>query len=176
MNALSSDPAVPDPTVPVALRVPAHRVSPRAVSYWRALNALSLLVSGVVLAAAWLGWEDMWGWLKIVGVTVLALEVVGVFVEPWFKFRVHRWEVDDVAVHTRSGWLNLETKVAPLSRVQTVEFAQGALMRLFGVASLTVTTASAAGPITIEGLAADQARELVARLTAITGSDRGDAT
>jgi membrane protein YdbS with pleckstrin-like domain len=49
-------------------------------------------------------------------------------------------------------------------------------MRLFRLASLTVTTASAAGPITIDCLDADRARELVATLTAITGASEGDAT
>jgi membrane protein YdbS with pleckstrin-like domain len=49
-------------------------------------------------------------------------------------------------------------------------------MRLFGLASITVTTASAAGPITIDCLDADVARQVVARLTAITAATEGDAT
>ena len=95
---------------------------------------------------------------------------------PRIRSRVHRWEVSDTAVHTREGWIGRESRIAPISRVQTVDSRQGALMRLFGLASITVTTASAAGPITIEGLDADTAREVVARLTAITAATEGDAT
>jgi membrane protein YdbS with pleckstrin-like domain len=60
--------------------------------------------------------------------------------------------------------------------VQTVDFSQGAIMRAFRIASLTVTTASAAGPITISGLDADETRALAATLTAITAADEDDAT
>ena len=60
--------------------------------------------------------------------------------------------------------------------VQTVDSRQGAVMRMFGLASITVTTASAAGPITIDCLDDAVAREVVARLTAITAATEGDAT
>ena len=49
-------------------------------------------------------------------------------------------------------------------------------MRMFGLASITVTTASAAGPITVDCLDVDTARHVVARLTAITAASEDDAT
>jgi len=49
-------------------------------------------------------------------------------------------------------------------------------MRLFRIASITVTTASAAGPITINGLDQDEAKRLVALLTRTTAAVEGDAT
>jgi len=60
--------------------------------------------------------------------------------------------------------------------VQTVDTAQGALMRYFGLLSITVTTASAAGPLTLECLDVPTARSVVAELTEITGRSAGDAT
>ena len=102
--------------------------------------------------------------------------VVHVLVMPRIRFRVHRWEVTDTAVHTRAGWIGRESRIAPISRVQTVDSRQGALMRLFGLSSITVTTASAAGPITVDCLDADTARQVVARLTAITAATEDDAT
>ncbi|WP_239456451.1 PH domain-containing protein [Nocardioides solisilvae] len=169
------DVPVPEPD-PVALREPAHQVCPRAVQYWRTSAALGLLaelaVAGVLfLLLPWWAW---WATALVVAATLVNL--VYVLVVPGLRFRVHRWEVSPTAVHTRSGWLEVETRIAPLSRVQTVDSTQGLLMRRFRLASLTVTTASAAGPITIEGLDADDARRLVAQLTAITGAAEGDAT
>lgn len=158
------------------LRVPLHQVSPRAVTYWRTLNVLTTLIVAVVLAFVWFVWSEGSTVVGVLSVGVLVVAMASVVVEPAFKFRVHRWEVDDLAVYTRSGWVNVTTRIAPLSRVQTVEFSQNALMRLFNLASLQVTTASAEGAITIEGLDADLAKDLVARLTAITGADHGDAT
>ena len=158
------------------LRAPAHQVSPRAVPFWR---VSALLVDLALLAAVVVAWflvPDLpwWVW-PLVGV-LAAVEVVHVVAMPTIRFKVHRWEVNDSVVHTREGWLGRQSRIAPLSRVQTVDSRQGALMRMFGLASITVPTASAAGPITIACLDAEVAREVVSRLTAITAASEGDAT
>lgn len=158
------------------LREPAHRVSPQAVPYWRLSAAMGdvILVAAAVLAYVFV--PGVPGWTLLVVVLVAAAAVAHVVLMPRVRYRVHRWEVTDTAVHTRSGWIGRETRIAPISRVQTVDSRQGALMRLFGLASITVTTASAAGPITVACLDADTAREVVARLTAMTAATEDDAT
>jgi membrane protein YdbS with pleckstrin-like domain len=161
--------------VPV-LREPAHRVSPQAIPFWTvsALLGDAVVVMGAVLA--YLLVPGVPGWVGL-GVLLLGLLAVAhVVLMPRIRFRVHRWEVTGTAVHTREGWIGRETRIAPISRVQTVDSRQGAVMRLFGLASITVTTASAAGPITIDCLDADVARQVVAQLTAITAATDGDAT
>ena len=66
---------------------------------------------------------------------------------PALEYAVHRWEVTDTAVYTQTGWWTRERRIAPMSRIQTVDYAEGALARLFGLATVTVTTASAAGAL-----------------------------
>ena len=158
------------------LRAPLNQVSPRAVPYW----TISALVGDEVLLAACVAARllvpGVPGWTTWLLVVLAVLAVVHAVVMPRIRYDVHRWEVTPIAVHTRSGWIGRETRIAPISRVQTVDSRQGALMRAFGLASLTVTTASAAGPITIDCLDADTARELVAQLTAVTATSEGDAT
>ena len=158
------------------LRPPAHQVSRRAIPYW----TISALVGDAVLLLALLAARvfvpNVPGWTTWVLVALVVLSVGHAVVMPRIRYDVHRWEVTPVAVHTRSGWIGRQTRIAPISRVQTVDSRQGALMRLFGLSSLTVTTASAAGPISIDCLDADTARDLVARLTAITATSQGDAT
>jgi len=63
-----------------------------------------------------------------------------------------------------------------MSRVQTVDFEQGPLDRLLGLASVTVTTASAAGPLKIIGIDKPVADKLVEELTRRTEAEAGDAT
>lgn len=158
------------------LRAPGHQVSRRAVPYW---TLSALLGDGVLVGAALaarLLIPDLPGWTTWALVALVVLSLVHVVMMPRVRYDVHRWEVTDAAVHTRSGWIGRQTRIAPISRVQTVDSRQGALMRLFGLASLTVTTASAAGPISIDCLDADTARDLVARLTAITATTEDDAT
>jgi membrane protein YdbS with pleckstrin-like domain len=63
-----------------------------------------------------------------------------------------------------------------MSRIQTVDYAEGAVARLLGLASVTVTTASAAGALEISGLDRDRARRLVDELTVKADTVPGDAT
>ena len=174
---MTQAPATPPPA---GLREPAHQVSPRAVGYWRIAAIIPSAVVAVLLVGGYAAWWATEGappwWALLLAGLVLVVLVVYPVVMPPVRYRVHRWEVTDTAIHTRAGWISRETRIAPLSRVQTVDSRQGALMRLFRLASLTVTTASAAGPITVVGLDQDLARRVVAELTEITGRGQDDAT
>lgn len=160
----------------VTLSDPAHQVSPRAVSYWRVSALIGDAIPVIGAGIGYALWPDRPWWALLLLVVVVLAAGLHVALMPVVRYRIHRWELTPTAIHTRAGWISTETRVAPLSRVQTVDSHQGALMRLFRLASLTVTTASAAGPISIVGLDQDHARELVAQLTEITGATEGDAT
>jgi membrane protein YdbS with pleckstrin-like domain len=93
-----------------------------------------------------------------------------------WRYRVHRWEIGPQAVYTRTGWLVQERRIAPISRVQTVDTYRGPLDQLFGLANVTVTTASSAGAVHIVALDMDVADQVVAQLTDIAAIGAGDAT
>lgn len=163
---------VPAPGPRGRLRDPAHRVSPRAQLLWAAGASLPVGTLGAALVVLQvLEGTPAWGWVLY---AVLALGYVVAM--PVFRYRVHRWERTATAVYTQSGWLGRERRIAPMSRVQTVDLHQSALARLLGLASVTVTTASAAGPLRIDGLEQEVAAELVDDLTALAQSEAGDAT
>lgn len=159
-----------------ALREPGNRVSTRAPSYWRLTAGIGALVQWTVLIIGYLFLPERPWWTTVLLALLLAASLAHLVAMPTIRYRIHRWEVTPTAVHTRSGWLARAERIAPLSRVQTVDSHQSALMRLFGLSSITVTTASAAGPITIACLDEDTARRVVAELTEITGQSEGDAT
>jgi membrane protein YdbS with pleckstrin-like domain len=157
-----------------ALRDPANRVSPRAPLLWAAaacLPAVSLLL--VLVAANLFDWFDVPLWVFPLYAVVAIGYVVGM---PFVRYQVHRWESTDDAVYTQTGWLSRERRIAPMSRVQTVDFEQSALGRLLGLASVTVTTASAAGPLRITAIDKEVADRLVSDLTRRTSAEAGDAT
>jgi membrane protein YdbS with pleckstrin-like domain len=141
---------------------------------WAAGSLLGdLLLLAGLLVVRWFDWFDLPWWLWVLyggGV------VVGVVVTPLVRYRVHRWESTESAVYTQSGWLTLERRIAPMSRVQTVDVERGAIARLLGLATVTVTTASAAGPVRIEGIESATADRLVAELARRTADGAGDAT
>jgi len=159
----------------VTLRDPVGRVSSRAPLVWAVgavvrgvLGAAALVVASAVLE---LFEVPTWVW------PAYAVVVVGyALAMPTYRYRVHRWESTSTAVYTQTGWLARERRIAPMSRVQTVDLQQTAVGRLFGLANVTVTTASAAGPLRIEGLDHDVAARLVDELTRRTEAEPGDAT
>ncbi|MGD9960351.1 PH domain-containing protein [Nocardioides sp.] len=157
------------------LREPSQRVSPRARLMWRisALLESVALLAALLAATLWWGWFDLRWWMPVVAGVVLAAYVV---VMPTWRYAVHRWEATATAVYTQTGWLTIERRIAPMSRIQTVDYAEGAISRIFGLASVTVTTASAAGALEIAGLDKQRARALVDELTRQADTVEGDAT
>lgn len=176
MTVATPEPSPPTrgPTSNPALREPAHQVSTKAPVLWAVSAALQeafVLLALVVVQL--MGWWDvpLWVWpVYAVG----AVAYVGVM--PVLRYRIHRWESTETAVYTQTGWLSRERRIAPMSRVQTVDFEQSVLGRLFGLASVTVTTASAAGPVQISMIDKPVADRLVDDLTRRTEAEAGDAT
>jgi len=142
---------------------------------WAATAAIEgvVLIVAVTIAGPITGWLPIpWWALALLDVAVL----VHIVTVPLWRFAVHRWEVTETAVYTQTGWWTRERRIAPMSRIQTVDHAEGAIARLFGLATVTVTTASAAGALEIGGLERDRALALVDELTLAADSVPGDAT
>ncbi|MFB9312568.1 PH domain-containing protein [Nocardioides plantarum] len=156
----------------ISLRDPAHRVSPRARAMWTVSAVVEGAVALGVLLVAVLVWEVPAWTLAVLGAVVVAWAAV----VPRWRFLVHRWETTETAVYTQTGWWARERRIAPMSRIQTVDYAESAVARLYRLASVTVTTASAAGELRIDGLDRDVARRLVDDLTRQADAVGGDAT
>lgn len=155
---------------------PAHPPSRKAPLVWAIGAAVPWMVA-VVAQALWFVLDGRMLWLHALAAAVTLIgAAVSVVVAPLWRYRVHRWELDPTAVHTRSGWLVQERRIAPISRVQTVDTYRGPLDRLFGLANVTVTTASSAGAVRIVALDVDVADQVVARLTDIAALGAEDAT
>lgn len=162
--------------VALRLRPPAHRVSRRAIPYW----TVRALPAWIVVAVA----EVIWALADrhravlhvVVGVLTVLAAAGHLSLMPRWRYRLHRWESTPDAVYTQQGWLRVERRIAPVSRVQTVDTGRGPLEQVFGLTTVTVTTASAAGPVTITGLDRDTAARLVDDITRTTAATPGDAT
>jgi membrane protein YdbS with pleckstrin-like domain len=151
-------------------------VSPRAIRYWTARAAAGWALVGLA-QIAWLvasSADGRWHVLALVATVVLGGAHLAVM--PRWRYAVHRWEAAPGAVYTQSGWFDQERRIAPVSRIQTVDTERGPFEQLFGLSSVTVTTASAAGALEIRGLDRDVADRLVDELTGATTMDDADAT
>src|SRR5215470_7330461 len=171
---MTTDSIAADPQLP-GLRAPGNRVSRRAISYWTARASVSgaaVVLAEIVLAAI-NGFPPAW---RAAIVATAALAGVHAIVMPRWRYSVHRWEVTDQALYTRSGWFSVHWRIAPISRIQTIDSHRSFGERVFGLANVTATTASAAGPVRIHGLDRRLADQLLDQLAVATGQTPGDAT
>ncbi len=138
-------------------RDPQWRVASSAIGLWTVEQVLrSLLLMIPALAASIFVPDSAPRWL-VAGTGVLpwvlgVLLVVGTLVLPRYKFAVHRWEVTADGIYTLTGWLSRTWVLVPISRIQTVDVTRGPLQRMFGLASVSVRTASAHGSVEIHQL------------------------
>ncbi|MCO1580977.1 PH domain-containing protein [Crossiella sp. SN42] len=157
------------------LREPANQVSPQAKTWWALQSVIVWVFALIALVVTVLIWGVTIWWSLAAAVVVVWAALDLIFV-PRLRYRWNRWETTDQAVYTQTGWFSREWRIAPLSRVQTVDTERGPLQRALGLSTVTVTTASAAGALKIEGLDKDVAAALVDQLVAITEATPGDAT
>lgn len=156
---------------------PRWRPSRRAPLLW-AIGAALLWAPVFAAQVVWAVVDQRWtGWPHVaVFAAAAVLALAHVLAVPRWRYRVHRWEISDTAVYTRTGWLTQERRIAPISRIQTVDTERGPLERTLGLSTVTVTTASSAGAVRITALDRTVADATVARLTDIAGHSEQDAT
>ncbi|UQA91853.1 PH domain-containing protein [Streptomyces halobius] len=171
---------MPEHAAPL-LRPPRHRVDPRARRWWtvQAMLTLSgpmLLVAVVMAVLSALFFPGALPWPGPLLLVVLVLPALGyVLVMPRWRYSVHAWELGTRAVHAAGGWFWQKRRIAPLSRVQTVDTVRGPIQRHYGLATVTVTTASTAGDIKIAGLSDADAPELSRLIGEAAQNVPGDA-
>jgi membrane protein YdbS with pleckstrin-like domain len=166
---------------PLPVREPAWSLSRGAIGLW----VTESVIGSVVL---WLGIgaflifvpTDAGGALavlrRLLPIAGALYAIVAIAVRPRFQHRVHRWEVTDEAVYTRTGWLTRTWTLVPISRIQTVDVTRGVLQQLFGLSTVAVMTASSQGTVHVWHLEADVAQRVADDLAHRAEQVRDQAT
>lgn len=149
--------------IELELRAPLHRASSQARLYWTVRALPGWILVALVETLLLLG-ERAAVVVPVVAVTA-GLAAAHLAVMPQWRYRVHRWEITDTAVYTQTGWFTQERRIAPMARIQTVDTRRGPVEQLFGLTNVTVTTASAKGPLKIHALDLAVADHIVEHLT-----------
>jgi len=176
MADISPHPSAPADDRRLRLRPPRHRLDRRFI-VWRTLQALFWGIAVLGALGALYGYAEVTRpWLGPILLVIGLIYAVNIAVMPTWRYLVHRWEATDDAVYALQGWLTRKWQVVPVSRIQSIDTEIGLLQRYLGLATITVTTASSEGNVTIEGLSVAVAEQTVDRLREITGTTEGDAT
>lgn len=162
-------------------RDPAWSPSRAAITLWRTEGMLETVAGALAVTALVVFVPGGAGWpvpvIRWLGPALVALYgVVAIGVRPWFRYRVHRWEVTGEAVYTLTGWLNRTWTLVPISRIQTVDVTRGVIQQLFGLSTVVVLTASAQGTVQIPQLDGDVGRRVAEDLARRAELVRDEAT
>jgi membrane protein YdbS with pleckstrin-like domain len=167
-------------TAPSPVRKPAWPLSRSAIWLWVTQGLLGALALGAMAAVFAVAVPDEGGPLPLlqwaVPVFAVVYAVVAVGIRPFFRYRVHRWEVTGEAVYTLTGWLTRTWTLVPIARIQTVDVTRGVLQQLFGLASVAVLTASSQGTVRVPNLELGVAQQLAEDLARRAEQVRDEAT
>ncbi|WP_054950556.1 PH domain-containing protein [Numidum massiliense] len=150
---------------------PSERIDPRAVKVWRIAGGIvsSILVLGaliLVYMASFHGW--WWIFSAAAGVLAIIYTLIGVVIAPTIRWRRWRYEITEREIDLRHGVFFIKRTLIPMVRVQHVDTSQGPLMRRYGLATVSVSTAAGEHEIpalTVE--AADALRDQIAELAGV---------
>ena len=158
--------------------LPENKLDPRVKHTWRIADAITVVLLGlfviVPLAIASVSTGD-----RVIGtfadisiILTVVLAVLFVVVLPKIRYARWRWGVSEEFLEIAKGIIWRRRTVIPFIRVQNTDTRQGPLMRAFGLADVTVSTA--AGEHVIPGLAAADAEALRDRAAELARIARED--
>lgn len=148
---------------PLAPNVPFTRISKDHAKVRAWIGAMVLLPVVAFLVVTLILWSHL-TWLLVLDVATIAIIawIVAVRVRAVFYTGFH--ETDEELIVCR-GILFREIEVVPYGRMQEVKVEDGPLMRAYGLATLTMETASTTTDAKIPGLPREEADRLRRRLT-----------
>ena len=148
---------------------PKERLDSRALKAWffsgLIWGLLFMIIPVLYLTLVPLLWDlpSFYGWLAA-GLVFLYTLWDAVIV-PRIKLRFWRYEIRDDEIDIRHGVFIIRRTLIPMVRVQHVDTEHGPIMRLFGLATLRVSTA--ASEHRIPALSREKAAELRGEISAL---------
>lgn len=165
------------PSDSAVLHQPTQHVDPRCRPWWATqilITTAIVLITPVLLGSLIAPIRTI---MFAISAALLVIGVVLAIFVPRYLMRTHRWDVTEIGIYSRRGWLWQEWRAAPFARLQTVDVTTGPIQRIFGLSTVRATTASAQGPVLIEAVNTALGNDLAQRLTALAQEEgEGDGT
>lgn len=156
---------------------PERKLSRSAIKAWR----ISLAIFTFFLAlAAFLFWgyaffsgDGLSSWAAgAISVTVLIAAGLGIFFIPEVRWQRWYYEVDEHEVDLQSGIIIITRTLIPIKRVQHVDTRQGPILRSYGLADVTISTAATTHRIpALDEEVADQVRDQISKFARLAKED-----
>lgn len=154
---------------------PRERIHRDALTVWRITGVIGgvivcLIAAGLFVIAFFTG---MPMWIAVV-VACLALffSYISIGPEPTIRWRRWRYEVTEDEIDLQRGVLVVKRTLVPMVRVQHVDTKQGPILRKYGLATVTISTAATTHEI--PALSEEDAAALRDRIAELARVDDAD--
>lgn len=156
---------------------PKHKLSRSAVRAWRISTMLVMLFLFLIPLALGVNSYFSSGGLSfwmIGGFTFVLIicTVLAVLFIPEIRWRRWAYEVDEHEVDLQSGIIIVTRTLVPVKRVQHVDTRQGPILRSYGLADVTISTAATTHRIpALDEEMADQVRNRISKFARLAKED-----
>ncbi|WP_303967015.1 PH domain-containing protein [Sporosarcina ureae] len=145
---------------------PSNQISRKGLTVWRLYGTIQsviilLIAVGVGFLSCFFNWPV---WIMIVvSVAVLLYAFLSIYLFPKIRWQRWRYEVREAEIELQHGLFIVNRTLIPMVRVQHVDTAEGPILRKYGLASITISTA--ATNHSIPALVTEEADELRNRIS-----------
>ncbi|MEC0284058.1 PH domain-containing protein [Terribacillus saccharophilus] len=144
---------------------PRNRIAVNAKKVWRINASLYMLlpvIAAGVLTYFWNTWSIPDSFIYIAWAIIIACLIFFIWLLPALRWRRWRYEVFEQEIYIQSGIFVVTQTIVPMIRVQHVDTEQGPVLKKFGLATVSVSTAATTH--NIPALALEEALELRDRI------------
>ena len=152
-----------------------QKINRKGLTVWRIYSGLStlFLVMGTIALFFILKKNEFninYVWIGI-GLVLLHL-LLFVIIFPYIRWKRWGYEVREAEIEIQRGLFIVKRTLIPMARVQHVDTTQGPLLRMYGVADLTISTAATVH--IIPAIALNEADELRRRISTLARMAKDD--
>lgn len=144
---------------------PRNRIAPNAKKVWR-INASLYMLLPIIAAGVLTFFRDTWSIpdtiIYIAWAIIITCLIFFIWLFPALRWRRWRYEVFEQEIYIQSGIFIVTQTIVPMIRVQHVDTEQGPVLKKFGLATVSVSTAATTH--NIPALALEEALELRDRI------------
>ena len=152
-----------------------NQVSRKGLKVWRISALIQFFIYFIlsIIIGAILYKNDLnWQYNLITVALLLVYFILFVYLFPKIKWHRLRYEVREAEIEIQRGLFIVKRTLIPMVRVQHVDTTQGPLLRMHGVADLTISTAATVH--IIPAIAMDEADELRRRISTLARMAKDD--
>lgn len=145
---------------------PSNQISRKGLTVWRLYGTIqSIIILVIAVGAGFLSYFFDWPiWIMIiVAVVVIVSAFLSIYLFPKIRWQRWRYEVSEAEIELQHGLFIVNRTLIPMVRVQHVDTAEGPILRKYGLASITISTA--ATNHSIPALVTEEADELRNRIS-----------